>query len=280
MHFPHRLAQVMRDGLAEVAQPYTGRIRLVSLDPADVHTVVLWSKDFFPLLADRGGVRRALDRYEQLFCHLTVTGLGGTPLEPSVRPWGQVIQQLPELIELVGHPRRVTVRFDPIVHWRQAGEITSNFPLAREILRRCAGYGVDTIRVSFATLYRKVRRRKGWDWYDPALPERLGMISDLVSVAEPLGLTVYACSDRSSREAGAEASRCIDGELLTELHPRHLSAPTGRDKGQRAECGCSPSVDIGSYTMRCPNGCRYCYANPVILHDRPPATVGATTSVH
>jgi hypothetical protein len=264
MHFPRWLARVIRAGQAEVRQPYSGRIRLVSLRPEDVHTVVLWSKDFSPLLDDEGGLRHALARYDQVFCHLTITGLGGSPLEPNIRHWAQVVEQLPELIELVGHPRRLTLRFDPIIHWHEHGEIQGNFPLAREIWGRCATCGVQTICISFATLYGKVRRRKGWNWHDPSLADRLRIVKELVSFAEPLGLTIYACSDHSLQEAGVMPSRCIDGELLAELHPQRLPARTGKDTGQRPECGCTPSVDIGSYAMRCPNGCRYCYANPII----------------
>lgn len=249
----------------EVPQPYTGEIRLVSLKPGDVHTVVLWSKDYSPLLADEGGLRQALARYDQVFCHLTVTGLGGTLLEPNIRPWRQVMEQLPELIEFARHPQRVTVRFDPILHWREDAEIRSNFPLAKQILKRCARNGVRTVRISFATLYGKVQRRKGWDWYDPPQADRMQMARELVSIADGLGLTAYSCGDHSLRGAGIMPSKCIDGELLTELHPHRLPAPTGKDKGQRPECGCTPSADIGSYTMSCPNGCRYCYANPIIL---------------
>lgn len=264
MHFPGWLARALRDGEVEVPQPYTGRIRLVSLRPEDVHTIVLWSKDFSRLLADEAGLREALAAYDQLFCHLTVTGLGAKTLEPSVRPWTAVLQQVPELMELVDHPRRLTVRFDPILHWWENGELRTNFPIGGRLLERCATYGIQTVRISFATLYGKVRRRKGWNWYDPPQVERLRMVEELVSFAEPLGITIYACSDRSLQEAGALPSKCVDGELLSELHPRRLPAPTGKDSGQRADCGCTPSVDIGSYIMRCPNGCRYCYANPII----------------
>jgi len=264
MHYPAWLADALRQGFVDVPQPYSGRVRRVSLLPEDVHTIVLWSKDFRPLLQDVGGVRQALTPYDQVFCHLTITGLGGTPLEPSIAPWQEVVVQLPELIAFAKDPRRVSVRYDPIVHWYEGEKVKSNLPFAEPILREVHKAGITAVRISFATLYGKVRRRKGWRWYDPTPEQRLRITRELVSLARSLGLTLYACSQSDLQLAGAVPSRCIDGELLSVLHPHRLPAATGKDPGQRAECGCTPSVDIGSYLMRCPNGCRYCYANPQI----------------
>ena len=245
-------------------QPYNGRVRRVSLLPEDVHTLVLWSKDFRPLLRDEAGARQALACYDQVFCHLTITGLGGTALEPNIAAWWEVAAQLPQLIEFAGDPRRVSVRYDPIVHWYEGYEIKSNLPLAEPILRQISEAGITAVRVSYATLYGKVRKRRGWHWYEPTPAERLEMTRGLVALASSLGLTICSCSQGDLCLAGAVPSRCIDGELLSILHPLKLPAATNKDAGQRAECGCTLSVDIGSYLMRCPNGCRYCYANPRI----------------
>jgi hypothetical protein len=264
MHYADWLVVAIGQGFADVPQPYNGRVRHVSLLPADVHTVVLWSKDFRPLLSDKAGIRQALACYDQVFCHLTITGLGGTALEPSIAPWSEVIAQLPELIQFAGDPRRVSVRYDPIVHWYDGQEIQSNLALAEPILRRVSETDIRAVRISFATLYGKVRKRKGWRWYDPAPEQRLEIARGLVELARSLGLTIFACSQNDLGPAGALPSRCIDGELLSLLHPLQLPAATGKDPGQRPACGCTPSVDIGSYLMCCPNGCRYCYANPRI----------------
>jgi hypothetical protein len=267
MHFSGWLSQAVRQGAVNVLQPYTGKSKPVSLRPEDVHTMVLWSKDFRPLLHDISGIREALSRYDQIYCHLTVTGLGGTPLEPGSAPWQEVMAQLPTLIEWTGDARRVSLRYDPIVHWHEGQEVRSNLSLAEPILRQAAKMGITAVRFSFATLYGKVSKRKGWRWYDPPQEQKLEITQRLVGLGSSLGLALYACSQSNLLQAGAAISHCIDGELLTALHPMGLRAETTKDPGQRKECGCTTSVDIGSYTMRCPNGCRYCYANPQISAD-------------
>ncbi|MBM4431607.1 MAG: DUF1848 domain-containing protein, partial [Chloroflexi bacterium] len=264
MHFVAWLSGAVGRGYVDVPQPYSGQVKRVSLRPEDIHTLVLWSKDFRPLLRDVGGIRRTLAVYDQLFCHLTITGLGGTALEPIIPRWEEVAAQLPELVQLVGDPRRVSVRYDPMVHWYEGEVIHSNLPYAEPILREVSRAGIPAVRVSFATLYGKIRKRKGWRWYDPGREQRLELTANLVKLASSLGLTLYACSQSDLLSAGALPSRCIDGELLAALHPQHLPAASVKDPGQRQECGCTLSVDIGSYQMRCPNGCRYCYANPLI----------------
>lgn len=273
MHYAAWLADAIRQGFVDVPQPYNKRVRRVSLAPADVHTVVLWSKDFRALLQDEAGVRQALAKYDQVFCHLTVTGLGATPLEPNIAPWREVMAQLPWLIEFAGDPRRVSVRFDPIVHWYEGQEIHSNLRLAEPILRRVSEAGVTAVCFSFATLYGKVRQRKGWRWYDPPPEKRLEMTRELVALGASLSLALYSCSQNDLAVAGAMPSSCIDGTLLSKLHPLHLPAATAKDRGQRPACGCTLSLDIGSYLMRCPNGCRYCYANPQIAQT--PCASGA-----
>ena len=58
-------------------------------------------------------------------------------------------------------------------------------------------------------------------------------------------------------------SKCIDDDLLSELFPDDFNVFTTdatKDKGQRAQCGCIISKDIGQYNT-CPHGCTYCYAN-------------------
>jgi len=255
------LANALRSGWIDVPPPYGGPARRVSLRPEDVHTLVFVSKDFGPLLANVAGVRDLVGRYAQVFFQLTITGLGGSCLEPGVPPWRQVASQLVPLVAWAQDPRRLTVRFDPIVHWREGEAVRSNLTCAEPILDAVAHSGVRTVRVSIAALYPKTRRR-GFAWYDPSPQERADIAGRLLELAAARGLELYACADPTLVAAGIRPSACIDGRLLAELHPQRLPLPTHKDPGQRPACGCTPSIDIGSYRMKCPHGCAYCYAAP------------------
>jgi hypothetical protein len=262
--YPEWLADVLRAGEVDVPLPYGRGSRHVSLLPEDVHTIVLWSKDFGPLLDNRGGVRDALSHCEQVCALFTITGLGRTALEPAVPPWQDAIGQLGELLELVGDARRIAVRFDPIVHWTDEGDVRSNLEFAEPVFRAVSERGISRVISSFAQMYDKVRRR-GWPWHDPPREEKVEVARRLMDLAQQYGLSLRACCDPFLLEVGVLQSHCIDAALLTELHPRELPADPRPDKGQRGGCGCSLSVDIGSYKQRCANGCLYCYANPVAV---------------
>lgn len=258
--YPVWLAQALCARQLHVRQPYTGRLRLVDLSPDSVHTLVLLSKDFAPLLRDEGGLRAALEPYEQVTFQLTVTGLGGTRLEPGVSNAADTLAQLQPLAALRG-PERLTLRYDPIVHWREGGEVYSNLAWAERVFAAAAVVGLARVRLSFAQVYAKMKRR-GVEWYDPPPQEKAEIAARLVELAALYGLELHGCCQPSLEPVGVRRTGCVDGAELARLHPRHLPAASTKDRGQRGDCLCSPSIDIGSYDLACPNGCLYCYANP------------------
>jgi len=263
--YPGLMAGWIRQGYVRVPNPFNRIERTVSLAPEDVHTLVLWSKDFGPLLADQDGLRSAISAYDQLFFHLTITGLGGTAWEPDVPPPDLVAQQFRPLAALAGDPRRIQWRFDPVVFWRQAGRVESNLAWFERIAVRAREAGVARVTVSLCQWYAKSRRRadrQGLRWFPPRKHSTERLARWLLAAGGRRGLAVEACCSPALTAAGIPAGHCIDAGLLSRLHPRGLQAETRKDPGQRRDCGCSVSADIGSYDLACPSGCRYCYANP------------------
>jgi len=238
----------------------------VDLTPEAVHTVVLWSKDFTNLLRNAFGLRDLLAAYDQIYLHVTVTGLGGTAVEPGVPACREAVAQLPELAALAGHPWRVSVRFDPIVFWREGGEIRSNIGLFSEVAEAAAAAGVRDIRTSFAQWYGKAARRaagRQFGFVDPPDEEQRSRALELAAIAAARRLALHACSQPLLIGVpGLRPSACIDGAVLESLHPRHEPVSRRKDRSQRESCLCTESKDIGSYTQVCPHGCVYCYANP------------------
>jgi Domain of unknown function (DUF1848) len=263
--FPDWLAAALRARRAALVGP-RGRAQEVYLSPATVHTIVLWSKDFSVLLRNESGLRDLLAPYDQVYCHFTVTGLGGTPVEPGAPPTAAALAELPALVAFAGDPRRVSLRFDPVVFWDEGGKLRSNLPAFAAIAAAAAATGIKDVRISFAQWYGKAKRRaasRRFAYVDPPWEEKLECAAALTKTAAAHGLTLHACAQPEiTGVTGIRASSCIDGALLESLHPRREPASKRRDRTQRPHCLCTESKDIGSYTQRCPRGCVYCYANP------------------
>ena len=234
--------------------------RLRKIGPRNVHTVVVWTKDPRNLL-EHEALRAVLSEVGQVFLHWTITGLGGTFLEPHVpRPKAQ-LALLKDVVASLGDPRRAHWRFDPLVSARRNGERVSNVDvgLFRSLAEPIARAGVPVVHASFVTMYPKVIRRlagEGVEFDEYEAGERRDHLAQLADAAEDLGMQLVTCC-----EPGVPMRRCIDGQLLRELHPTHEPCRTDRARGQRELCGCTASLDVGRY-LPCPNRCLYCYAHP------------------
>lgn len=227
--------------------------------PENVHTLVIWTKNPGNMIRHQA-LREALLPYAQVYVHLTLTGLGGSPLEPGIPPWEQVEEMIPELVHLVKGPERISWRFDPIIAAEAGNNQIENFPLFSVIAEKIRRHGITTCRTSWASPYKKVIRRmqkKGFTLRTYSPEEQASQGKELEEIAGGLGMKMYYCS-----MDGFERSRCIDGALLSAIHPQGLTCSLKRAKGQRPQCGCTESIDIGWYSLKCAHGCIYCYAEP------------------
>ncbi len=263
--FPEHLSAWIRAGFVGVPNPYNQKVRTVSLAPEGVHTWVLWSKDYRRLLENEAGLLDGLRQYSQLFFHLTLTGLGGSRWEPGVASPREVARQFSELVQYAGDPARVQWRFDPILAWKDGSRVQSNLRELPEWMQAAHAAGLTSVTVSLCHGYVNMRRRVAkaqLHWVEPTTARIRAMAAYVLEQGARFGLRVQACCCSPLVEAGLLPAQCVDATHLVRLHPLGWDAARGKDAGQRKECGCSPSVDIGDYALACPSGCVYCYARP------------------
>jgi hypothetical protein len=194
-------------------------------------------------------------------------------LEPGVPPLRERIETFRELSQVIGISK-VVWRYDPLL-------LTDGLNV-HGLVERVARIGdqihtcTEKLVIAFADIerYAKVRSRlralgKGCRELSPG--EMRAFAEKLVAVAKPWGLAVATCAETIDlSDLGIGHNRCIDDDLLARLfgHDPELMRFLGpeefrhrlKDKGQRKECGCIVSKDIGAYDT-CPHLCRYCYAN-------------------
>ena len=233
--------------------------RLKKYPPPDVHSVVVWTKNPQPMVME-GELKKVLKEYQNIFIHLTVTGMGGGEFEPLIPQWKEVVGMIKPLIDLVRDPLRISWRFDPILEVEGKGKRYSNFDLFPEIADAILPFGVKTCQVSWVSPYKKVVRRlakNDWHLVSPIQDKIIAQAKQLTDFSQSHGLEIRFCSME-----GLPVSRCIDGEFLSKIHPEGLVCSREKAKGQRKLCGCTHSVDIGWYSLTCKHGCLYCYACP------------------
>lgn len=111
--------------------------------------------------------------------------------------------------------------------------------------------------ISFLDLYGQTKRNMpDIDEFDET--ECRDLVRQLVQIAKDNGMIVESCAEKIDlSEEGVMHGHCIDKNLIEEIVGYRLTG--GKDKGQRQECGCMESIDIGVYNT-CRNGCKYCYA--------------------
>jgi DNA repair photolyase len=253
------LVNRLRAGFCEVANPFNAKqVSRVSLLPADVRTLFLWTRWPVPLLPHLDEIERLGHRTIFL---VTLTGLPAA-LEPFPHSPESRLEAIRRLAVRIG-PERVWWRYDPIILGDRldAAWHTDNF--SRLVAALCGS--TRRVHLSLLDWYRKTERR-----LEPVLaqtgplhhlegaePHVLDLVRRLGDLARRHGMDPCSCCEPWFEQAGVAAGSCIDGPAAGRLFG--FDCPPGGDPGQRPHCRCSPSFDIGA-NHTCISGCLYCYA--------------------
>jgi hypothetical protein len=245
--YPDRLAARVRQRIEKWGEPPYG--------------MVVWTRYPAALLVEplRGLLEREVPN---VAVNLTITGLGGTPIEPRVPRTAAALAAALEVVDLLGDPARLRWRYDPLLRGHASEDLLVRIgaPLAAR--------GVPTVTASFpSTMSLKgplgpQYAAAGIDPW-PDLRAKVAFATRLRDRARELGLRLlWCCQPKILRDVpGTEPAQCIPLEVLERLHPGGLPFPVAKDRSQRRHCTCPPSEDIGDYALdRCRSGCAYCYS--------------------
>jgi DNA repair photolyase len=222
----------------------------------------LWTKH--PAALTRPGpLREALAAQPNVLVHLTITGLGGTALEPRAPAWRDALAEVRPLIgQLGGEPRRVLWRFDPLLPGRSSPETFARLAAAMAGLgvRRCITSFLSSMSLKGSLLPQYARCG-----VEPSpLADKVEWAGRMAERAKAEGMELRLCCQPKVVErlsGAAEEAACIDAELASALHPGGRIVGAGKDPSQRRNCRCAPSLDVGDYAAHaCRTGCGYCYS--------------------
>lgn len=214
-----------------------------------VDGVVFWTKDALPIIP----YLHKLDELEiPYYFQYTMNDYPG--LEPNIPPYWNRVKTFITLSEMLGK-HRVIWRYDPF--------LTSNVPVeytVEDVLRRFEFMGhnlcqyTEKLVFSFLDPYDKIPSGLN----PPTKKEESQIIDKIVDLCENVwGIKVTTCADPVHNNI-IDVNRCIDPDLFKRLGVELIDSRQ-KDRSQRKECWCYPSVDIGQYHT-CKHNCIYCYA--------------------
>ena len=98
-------------------------------------------------------IEKLLEHQDKIILHLTVTGMGGSLIEPFVPKYEETFVKTQKLIDNGFPIEHIVLRVDPIVPTNKGVET------ATSVIRHFGGLGIKRIRISFLDNYKHVRER-------------------------------------------------------------------------------------------------------------------------
>ena len=151
----------------------------------------------------------------------------------------------------------------------KTGEKKDNLARFKKIIKFVSRCGVEEVIFAFCLPYKNVcarMKKYGKLLLNLSEEEKHKILDMMIEITDKYGMKLCACCNEglNGYEDKIFPSKCVDGKAIEGILGKKLTK-NFKDKGQRVECNCAVSKDIGSYTMACPHSCNFCYANPTLI---------------
>jgi len=271
----------LKKGYLKWKNPFNGIPLYVSF--AETRLIVFWSKNPEPII-------KYLDYLDEkdinYYFQYSLNDYEKDNLEETVPPLETRIKTFIKLSNRIGK-ERVIWRFDPYI-------LTDKIDI-EELLKRTKYIGdklknyTNKFVFSFADIevYKKVknnfyREHINYKEFDEQTMNQLA--KGLLKLNIKWDFEIATCAEKIDlQQFGIKHNKCIDDDLIIKLFPEDIKLMNFlgydkfvqpdffdsdinkkkknlKDKGQRQNCGCIVSKDIGQYNT-CIHDCIYCYAN-------------------
>ena len=279
-YYSEWLLNSLKRGYVSRINPFNGKKYYISFKKTRL--IVFWSKNPEPIL-------NKLDKIEEMgYKYYFLFTLNDYPksLEPNIPDLDKRIKTFQKLSEKIGK-EKVIWRFDPLILTDKID--VKNLALRVESVAEKLRNYTEKLVISFADIdkYRKVKNNlKRADIQYKRFDK--GKMINFVKLISPLSvkcnINITTCAESIDlSKFGINHNRCIDDKLIENLfyddkylmkflygnnykrwyksiNKEKIKKRKLKDSGQRKECRCIESKDIGRYNT-CISLCSYCYAN-------------------
>lgn len=247
--YPEWFMNRLRDKYVMTRNPMNfHQVSQINLSPDFIECIVFWTKNAVPFMDYLEELNRMGYMYKFQY---TITPYDNT-LEKNISDKSDIIKNVLELSEKI-EKKRIVWRYDPIL-LNDTYTVNRHIELFEEMCSLLYT-AVNHVVISFIDLYQKNR---GYRLYELSTDEITHLAQAFGEIGAKYKLPIKTCCENYDlTKFGITKGACIDSVLLEEICNRPLLLK--KATGQRKNCLCAESVDIGAYHT-CLNGCIYCYA--------------------
>jgi len=280
----------LEKGYLKWINPFNGKASNIAFQ--NTRVIVFWSKNPSPIIPYLPILDEKNISYYFLF---TLNDYEKENLEPNLPVLSERIDTFIHLADTIGK-EKVLWRFDPLILSNDIG-IETLINRIKNIGDQIHPY-TEKLIFSFVQIskYKKVQKKllhettvfdkENLFTSEFSEMQKLEFADQLKNLADLWKIQAVSCAEKMDLTAyGIDNNKCIDDELMRRLFNQDKKLQTFldtgnpepnfqkdlfqankqenkplKDKGQRKECGCIPSKDIGQYNT-CMHLCAYCYAN-------------------